>query len=306
MKKTVCYFLGILIPILLLTSCESAKNTSMNTSIASIPFELTAHNNISIKALLNEQDTLNLMFHTAAGSLTLIRSRTEYIENIDWSEEQEVESWGGESKAKYSESNSLRIGDLTWDSLPIWENENSGPGTDGKFGPNLFKDQVIEIDFDESVINIYRSLPKKTKNYKMCALTYTDGFMFIEGTSKVGSKVHPNKFLIHSGFGGSILYDDKFVETNKLSEQLKVISEKELKDSYGNVLKTKKAVLPLFTIGGEEFRDMPVGFFEGSIGRQQMSVIGGDLLKRFNMIIDSERKHIYLKPNGFKKYPFTS
>ena len=32
-----------------------------------IPFVLTDANNISIQSILNETDTLNLMFHTAAG-----------------------------------------------------------------------------------------------------------------------------------------------------------------------------------------------------------------------------------------------
>ena len=55
--------------------------------------------------------------------------------------------------------------------------------------------------------------------------------------------------MIHSGYGGSILYDDNFSAENSLGEQIKIIDEKELKDSYGNVLKTKKGILPKFTIG---------------------------------------------------------
>ena len=44
--------------------------------------------------------------------------------------------------------------------------------------------------------------------------------------------------------------------------------------------------------------DITVGFFSGAIGRQKMSVLGGNVLKRFNILIDSEREHIYLKSNG--------
>ncbi len=70
-----------------------------------------------------------------------------------------------------------------------------------------------------------------------------------------------------------------------------------MKDSYGNILKTKKAIMPLVKIGNEQLTDVPVGFFEGAIGRQKMSILGGDILKRFNWIIDAERKFIYLKAN---------
>jgi hypothetical protein len=303
MKKSVLYLLGILF--CQMTFGQSTKDTSTNTIIANIPFKLTSHNNISIKAILNEQDTINLMFHTAAGSLTLIENTTQNLKSIVWSNENEVESWGGKSTARFSPHNSLRIGQLTWDSLAIWENLHSGPTTDGKFGPNLFEGQVIEINFDKSLITIYESLPSKVKNFNQSNLIYENGFMFIEGSSNIGNHKYNNRFLIHSGYSGSILYDDQFIIDHKLSSQLQVIDEKELKDSYGKIITTKKAILPFFILGDITFKNIPVGFFEGTIGRQQMSVIGGDILKRFNIIIDSERKYIYLKTNSLFKLPYT-
>jgi hypothetical protein len=47
------------------------------------------------------------------------------------------------------------------------------------------------------------------------------------------------------------------------------LDEKELRDSYGNVLKTKKGKLPKSVIGKEAFKDIPAGFFEGTIRRQK-------------------------------------
>lgn len=276
----------------------------INTAIDTIPFELTSHNNLSIKAILNEVDTVNLMFHTAANGITLIKEVTENLTKIKWTEEDKVKSWGGESESRYSENNLLQISKFKWDSISIWENENSGPTTDGKFGPNLFKDKVIEIDFDKSVLIIQEQLPTKIREHEKLQLIYENGFMFIEGTSRVGGENYPNRFLIHSGYGGTILYDDKFVEETKIGDQIEITEEQELKDSYGNILKTKKGNLPRFTIGSEEFKDIPVGFFEGSIGRQKMSVIGGNLLKRFNLIIDSSRENIYIKQNQLKDLPY--
>lgn len=42
----------------------------------------------------------------------------------------------------------------------------------------------------------------------------------------------------------------------------------------------------------------------GSIGRQKMSVLGGDLLKHFNIIIDRKNGFIYIKPNQLMDTPF--
>jgi len=297
---------GILVCIGLMMSIQISYGQQSNkaledTKLQTIPFELMDHNNLVIQVILNDKDSLRFMFHTATSSLTVI---SDHAESIVWDKEESVESWGGASNAKYSSNNSLSIGDYQWDSLAIWGNKNSGPTTDGKFGPNLFEDKVIEIDFDNSVINIHQSLPNKAKSYQKLAIKFENGFMFIEGSSEIGTTHFTNQFLIHSGFGGTILFDDETVKNQQLNKLLKVTKEDELKDSYGNVIKTKKAVLPLLSIGDKKFKKLTVGFFEGAVGRQKMSVIGSELLKRFNIIIDAKREYIYLKANGLAKIAF--
>jgi hypothetical protein len=101
------------------------------------------------------------------------------------------------------------------------------------------------------------------------------------------------------------LLDDKFVRENNIGQQIIITGEKKLQDAYGNVLITKRGNLPMFIMGKLQLVNVPVGFFEGAIGRQQISIIGGDILKRFNWIIDAKREYIYLKPNNLFKTKFT-
>lgn len=84
---------------------------------------------------------------------------------------------------------------------------------------------------------------------------------------------------------------------SRIGEQVEIIGEKVLKDSYGNTIITRKGHLSEFRLGTTVFTNLPVGFFAGDIGRQKMSVMGGDLLKRFNILLDAERAFIYLKAN---------
>lgn len=287
---TLLLSLVLLVPLPL----ASQQNT---TASDSIHFELTTHNNLSIEAVLNGTDTLNLMLHTAANSMTVISEAADRLSSINWTNETDVNSWGGSSKARFSKSNSLRIGQITWDSIPIWETKNSGPMTEGKFGPSLFTGKVVDINFDHGLIIVQDNLPSNLDGYHKLPLLFRDGSMFIEGISKIGGNDHPNLFLLHSGYGGAILYDDAFVEKSKIGAQVKIVGQKTLKDSYGNTLVTKQGTLPEFKIGKTILTDLPVGFFEGAIGRQKMSVLGGDILKRFNIILDSNRDYIYLKPN---------
>ena len=270
-----------------------------------IPFVLTDANNISIQSILNETDTLNLMFHTAVGNVGLTEAATAKLKSLNATGTTKVKSWGGESTARYSKGNDLQIGNFTQSDLTIWEGKHSGHGTDGKFGPNFFGEKVIEIDFDKSVLVLHDVLPEMVANYEKHDLVINDGLMFLKIVSKIEEATYTNDFLIHSGYSGTVLYDDGFSNKHKLGEQLTIISESALKDSYGNVIKTKKATLPELSVGEIRFQDIPVGFFEGTIGRQRMSVMGTNVIKRFNIIFDIENAHIYLKENSLMELPFS-
>ena len=299
MHKVIMYFLFMSFCNLL----AAQKHTSK-----SFPFILTEYNNISVKSVLNKKDTAQLMFHTAANAITLTEGAIKKLNTVKFTETTDsVKSWGGQANsARLSKHNQLKIGGLEWNELSIWENVNSGQFTDGKFGIDLFVNQVIEIDFDKSIITISNKLPAKARNYERLSLIRKDDNLFLQADCKVERMVCSNLFLLHSGYSGSVLLDDQFVALNYLDEKLAIVGEKTLKDSYGNTIKTKKAILPLFSFGKQVLANVPVGFFEGAIGRQKMSIIGGDVLKRYNIIISADRAFIYLKPNKFNQVAYSN
>jgi hypothetical protein len=279
--------------------------STLNLSAQSdtIPFRLTSYNNVVIPAILNQFDAVDLMFHTAINSVSLTteaRKRLRKQMNLNTTK---VNSWGGASEAGYFGGNTLSIGNFSWDSLTVWISENSGQFSDGKFGPNLFEGKVIELDFDLSVLVVHDQLPKKVEQFSKFDLEFDVGSMYISGDCDNGKDIYENKFMIHSGYGGTILLDDEFASRSEMNK-LKIIDVSELKDSYGNVLKKKKAIMPSFSLETFDFKDLPMGFFEGNIGNQKTSVVGGELLKRFNIIFDLEHSVIYLKPNGLMGLPF--
>lgn len=299
MKKNLLITFGIILSAQILFA-QKAQLVLPDT----IPFNLNKAYNICLQAVLNETDSINLMFHTAAGSLTLIQSSTAKLNSLTFSQSESVKSWGGNGEARLSIGNQIQIGKSLWQEVEIWENEYSGPDTDGKFGPVFFQNKVIELDYDKQRMIIHDSLPALDSSFKQHELTIQNGFMFISGNSFIGDSSWQNRFLVHSGYGGAILFDDDFTQKHHLGEKLTIISESELKDAYGNIVKTRKAILPEFEIGDISFKNLPVGFFEGAIGRQKMSVLGADMLRRFQIIFDIENQSVYLKPNHNTELPF--
>lgn len=271
-----------------------------------VPFQLTAYNNIAVRAVLNEKDTLQLMFHTAANALTVTAEAAKQISTLHFDGAADsVKSWGGQANtSRLSKHNRLQLAGLQWQQVPVWENLNSGQETAGKFGIDLFENRVIEIDFDHSVIVIHTHLPRKVKKYEQLPLIFENDNMFIEAACIIDGQPVKNRFLIHSGYSGAVLLDDRFVKENAVGDRLPITGEKELKDSFGNSVKVRKACLPGLQIGKVKLLQVPAGFFEGAIGRQKISILGGDVLKRFNIIIDAQRKFIYLQPGRFTTVPY--
>jgi len=159
-----------LIIVLVIIGHETIASPAIGSD--TIPFKLTSHNNIAIQAILNEVDTVSLMFHTAANDLSLTQEAVNELTKIEWNSEEDVTSWGGEGTSRYSKSNSLKINKYQWDKIALWESRHSGPGTDGKFGPNLFEDKFIEIEFDSSFLIIHEDLPMKVEDYEKLALKF--------------------------------------------------------------------------------------------------------------------------------------
>ncbi|MDO6435447.1 hypothetical protein Q4E93_32840 [Flavitalea sp. BT771] len=285
---------------------QDKQPAALSETASIIPFQLTAYNNLSVQAILNKKDTIHLMFHTASGSVFLTEDAVKKIQTLHFDRTDTLKSWGGGGNARFSQHNFLQIGSLQWDDMDIWENKYSGQYTDGKFGTDLFANKVVEIDFDKQVLIVHTSLPHKIKKYEKLKMTFRNDCLFIESLCKTGDSTFANKFLIHSGYAGAVLLDDQFVHDHKIAEKLKIVGEREMKDSYGNIMKSQKAILPAFTIGQTTLSQVPVAFFSGALGRQKMSIIGGDILKRFNIIIDAQREYIYLKPNSLRKSDYTN
>jgi hypothetical protein len=290
----------ILVGLLFINLISKAQNQT-------IPFRLTAYNNIVIMGVVNKQDTVRLMFHTGASDVTLIEEAIPKMKTINFSGKVDgVGSWGGNSNsADFSEKNTLKIADFDWQNITVWKDKHSGQETDGKCGLDLFENKFIAFDFDKNQMTVSTKLPRKVKKYTQFALDFRKDLLFIKAICQIDTSRFENEFMIHSGYAGDILLDDKFANENKFGERIKIIGEKKLKDSFGNTVVTKKGILPVFQLGKLQLTDIPIGFFEGKIGRQQISIIGGDILKRFNWIIDAKRKFIYLKPNGLFKMDYS-
>jgi hypothetical protein len=295
----------VLLTLLGAAGCTTTQNAvsevsqeNSKTRVEVIPFTLTKSNNISIAAVLNERDPVQLMFHTAVNSVSLTREAGGRMTSVLFDESGTSQSWGGEAKSGLSRGNTLRIGERVWTELLLTESEHSGLLTDGKFGCNLFADMVIEIDFEECELRLHPELPiyvLEDPEFNCFETRQDRGSMFIEGSFEIDGKSYEHEFMVHTGFGGSILLDDAFVAEHGFTASFRNGSTRDLKDSNGNVLTTQMATLSSLSFGNADLSGIPVELFGGSIGGQKVSIVGSQVLKQFDIFIARQAKRLYLR-----------
>ncbi|WP_370898148.1 hypothetical protein [Chryseobacterium gossypii] len=255
-----------------------------------IPFRITKHNNIIVKTLVNDRDSLDLMFQIAMEDASVSPERQRKADHIIF-------------RDGISENNTIKAGKLIRNNIRFFDNELTGHEADGKVGTGIFTGKVFKIDYDGSQFVIYDQLPDVT-DYRKVPLFSDRGQLFIDGISIINGTRQETRLLLQSGYSGGLLYSNRFADEKGLGEKLEITGEKVLKNSSGQSVITRQGILPYFDLAGLVLKNVSAGFFAGDLKTQKVSYFGADLLRRFNWIFDAERQTAYIKPSRYFTEPY--
>ena len=145
-----------------IVSSKSIKNSMIPSDNRSdtIPFTLNQFDAIHVKGIINSADTINLHFDIGTLDFRLTR-----------------ETLG---RYKSQRINQLKLGSLIWNLPNIQTANQASHGMDGRFGWRVFDDNIIEIDYDNKLIIIHNSLPKKMKGFKKSKIKFIQSLFCIE------------------------------------------------------------------------------------------------------------------------------
>lgn len=271
-----------------------------------IPFILTEYNNIRIKACLNHTDTLFLKFDSGTTGLLLTHESIAAKTNLLADQAGVREGKARPDYDKMNPYNTLSLGNLTWDSLPIYPVVLSGQGTDGRFGWDLFDGRIVEIDYDNSLFIVHSKMPKTSRGHSKLPIIYSHSLFCIEGTLEVQGKKYQNRFLFDNGYQRTIMLDTTLLARQNFPGDLKVIKKTIMQNGQGKefpvvTVNNEKLILgnsSLLNIPAQKLATAnPAGF--------PVHILGNEVLKRFNTILDFQKNHIYLKPNKLMYLPYT-
>jgi len=226
----------------------------------------------------------------------------------------------GESvEALKSKNNVFKIGDaikLNQDLYAVYDaNLNFAPRlgvpVHGILGFDLFKDLVVEINYANKYIKLTEHKNYRYKACKKCErfnLEFYNNKPYINTKVKINEKQIPVKLLIDSGGSDALwLFEDKtlgIVSNNKYFEDF--LGHGLSGSVYGKRSKIDEFYLKSFVLKSANVAypdSTSISFAKKITGRN--GSLSGNILKRFNIIMDYKNGIITLKKNGFFNEKFS-
>lgn len=264
------------------------------TTVDTIPFSLGLDNKTYIKAKINNSSLINFQFDLGVTSC-IVKERMADDCKIVWNGIAEMGSVSGTTTVKSSKNNQIQIGSLIWDSVGIFSTKHTNWGSKGIIGNSVLQEKIVELNYDKNIIVLHKILPVISKDYIKIEMQIRDGVPYIPVTLDNGNVKAKTWFMFDSGYDNCLLVDNKFAKTNGLYGTMKVVGHRN-NSTNG---KTEVVLVPKLFIGEYELKDVPIDL-QNPNDKQPYDrvIIGNDVLKKFNAIIDYQSHFIYLNPNN--------
>jgi hypothetical protein len=250
-----------------------------------IPFTLTG-SRLYLRGLLNGKDTVSMQFDTGAGTSCVSNTASEKL-HLSFLDKTILSNSKGINEVRRSTNNQLTFGNLHFTGISLVETTNMQPGEDLIIGNYLFRDKIVEIDYDKKLFIVHAKLPAHAKTFTKQPMVYG---LNIKSTIVQDGKKYSFWFGFDTGRDGTMLLREDFTGQ---ADNWKSLNELMMVNG-------RKIVRLDATIAGVVFKDIVTNAADPSkpAARRAGSLFGNEILNHFNVILDNRNGYIYLKPNS--------
>ncbi|OIV41334.1 PDZ domain-containing protein [Flavobacterium johnsoniae] len=185
-----------------------------------------------------------------------------------------------------------------------------GIPVNGIIGYKFFKNNIVEINYEKRKITVYedkQEIQKKLdKKFKLIPITIERSKPYISTTAVVDSIEIQAKLLIDIGNSDAFW----IFENSKIKLPKKNFPDF-LGKGFSGDIEGHRARIHMFSIDEFDFKK-PIVAFPDSLSiinvkmvKDRIGSVGGEVLKRFNIVLDYRDQKLYLKKNNKFSDPFT-
>lgn len=260
----------------------------------------------------NVADTLNFVLDTGSGGISLDSGTCAEFNIATKASDTTITGIGGIRKVHFVFDESLHLTGLEVKHLNFHVNNYEvltsvyGEKVDGIIGYSFFSKYVVKINFDSSMIEVYSpgkmTYPKQGTTLRPIFTALPIQWVNIKDSKKIGYN-----FYFDTGAGLCFLMSEQFAQDSAvlLSRRKPVVTQAQ---GMGGKLQMRLTVMKEVKIGPYKFHQVPTYLYDDEFNVTSFpftgGLIGNDLLRRFNMIINYPKREIHLQPNKHFKESF--
>jgi hypothetical protein len=250
-------------------------------------------------------DTLNFILDTGSGGVSLDSTTCLRLHIVPTPTDRFIVGIGGSRKVKFIYNQTLSVGGVAIDSLNLHVSDYGilssvyGGRIDGILGYSFFSRYIVKIDYDSNLIAVY------TKGYMKYPRR---GFALnpnIVNIPVAAARIREENtrdchFFFDTGAGLCLLLSSDFTRDSAMYGIDKKMFPTQAQ-GLGGKANMKITTTKEFRLGPYRFRHVPTHIFDDEYNITSYpylsGLIGNDLLRRFNVILNYSKRILYLTPN---------
>ena len=282
--------------------------TAQPTPLTRTPFLQVTGGVVIIQTQLAPfSDTLQFIFDTGSSGISLDSATAHYLGLRPTFDGLLIRGIAGIREVPQLRNQSLTIGSLRTDSLNFYINDYSvltsiyGVRIDGVIGYALLSRYIVSIDYEKQYIEWFAPglypYPRKGTLLRP-SINKLPAHPFL--IQELQAKSYP--LLIDIGAGLNMLFSERFAKEAGVLDPTRK-SWVTSGEGIGGQIELRLTLLKSLRIGPYRFKKIPITIFDDSFNVTNYphwaGLIGNDLLRRFNTVLNYPAAEIHLKPNRF-------
>ena len=310
MRRIDCLIILVLLLILSFSPFAKAQEEFVQSPaklLTSFSFRQFSGGVILIKARINDiKDSLNFILDTGSGGISLDSQTVAALKLQVKPSDKTIRGIAGIRKVSFAYNNTLQLPGLSVDSLNFHINDYDilasvyGERVDGIIGFSFLSRYIVKIDYDSSKVYVYSrgSMKYPKGGYLLKPLLVN---LLIQTARINDQDDRIARFYFDTGAGLCLLLSNDFVQDSTLfsPRRKKVITQVE---GLGGKKQMMLTTVRDFRLGPYKFKRVPAYVFDDEFNVTSYPYLGGlignDLLRRFNVILNYDKRDVYIVPNS--------
>ncbi|RYY29516.1 MAG: PDZ domain-containing protein [Chitinophagaceae bacterium] len=308
--------LAVVISMLMTFPCVKAQEEFVPPAakfITSFPFRMLTGGVIMVKVQIQKfPDTLNFVLDTGSGGISFDSATVSRMNIDNQLSDRTIRGIAGIRRVRFSYNQTMLLPGLEVDSLNFHINDYEiltsayGEQIDGIIGYSFLSRYIVMINYDSLRISVYSKGRIKYPRGGFLIKPSMVNIPVFRTSIKDDRELSP-RFYFDTGAGMCLLLSSDFVSDSIFINPKRKFYVTQA-EGLGGKAPMRQGVIKQVRIGPYKFKRVPTYIFDDEYNVTSYPYLGGlignDLLRRFNLIINYDMKDIYMIPNSHFKDAF--